>query len=1043
MRKLSFTNTVLGIVITATLALSLLILIPAYQSSMQVLEQEQALAQRRHAALIDQLFESHLRGIARSSATLAESPQLIQEASSANLGGIKTLLQKTINSRSGEHIQAFAVQLKDGPLTLVPAAALINVYLPLAELASRRIVPDTWATLTTRQKQQDYQLLRLSLPIIAAPFGEVVGYLHSFVILNDNFWLLNQIQSISNAQAIALYTDTDNRRIGALIETQDQLQLLDASKAVNATDTNAETDTDASPQVIVPDDSIVQRHSLFIEPDNRFEIRLLLPDHARILMRQAFTGNIGYGLLGALLIGTLLVLILCRLAQRPMRHLCRYIDSVPGKNAEFKISSSDMKPLASAVQGMLQRLQENENLFKGVLAHAPNLIFLKDKNLRYRMINPACAQAIGLSADQIIGLRDADLHPETLAQQLSQADQQVLSQQCEVQIEYSAETADRGRREFLGTLFPIPNSEGQVAGVGGLVLDVTEYRLDTEHQKLTSQVLNSTHEAILVLDRHGNIITANAAYLRISGFSQPQTWGQAFSPLTQQPELLEQLEQNGQLQSEAMLRQASGGSMPIWLSVSRLQSDAANSHNEERYVAVFSDTNRVPGTEQQLELASRYDSLTGLPNRQQFCTRLDQILHKASKNQDTVAVLFVDIDHFKSINESLGPAVGDQLLRETARRIEGCLESGETLARLGGDEFSIILDDIPDASSSHTIARSIQQSFQQPFFLANSETVVTCSIGISLFPDDASDAQTLLAKADTTAQHVKQQGRNAILFFDSGVNQQAQQDQQLNDGLRRAQSNGELFLQYQPRFDIDGQRILGAEALLRWLHPEQGLISPFTFISLAEESGMILELGPWALQRACTEAMEWNRQSPYPIPVSVNLSPRQLRDPELIPDICDALRISGLPPELLELEITESVVIDDINRILGTLYELRDMGIALSIDDFGTGYSSLAYLKKLPVNTVKIDRSFVVDMPGNDDDENLIEAIITMAHSLRFKVVAEGVETTAQQAILKKLGCDELQGFLLARPGSCADLIEIARDSHSDSDALSEILLRR
>lgn len=1039
MRKLSFTNTVLAIVIAATLALSLLILIPAYQSSEQVLEQEQSLSHRRHAALINQLFESHLRGISRSSATLAQSPQLIQQTSSGNLAGIKTLLQKTINSRGGEHIQAFAVQLKDGPLTLVPGAALFNVYLPLAELASRRIVPDTWATLTTRQKQQDYQLLRLSMPIIAAPFGEVVGYLHSFVILNDNFWILNQIQSLSEARAIALYTD--NRRIGALAETPDQLQLLDASNPATETGTHADTDAGAK-QTRSADDSIVQRHSLFIDPDNRFEVRLLLPDYAGILMRQAFAGTIGYSLLGALLIGALLILVLCRLAQRPIRLLSRYIDSISGKDPAFTAPSPELKPLAKAVQTMLQRVQENEQRVNALLSHTPSLIFLKDSNLRYRLINPACARTIGLSADQIIGLRDKDLYPDALARQLGQADQQVLTQRSQVHIEYSAETADRGPRDFVGTLFPILNSEDEVEGIGGVMQDATEYRLETDHLKLTDQALNSTLEAILVLDRRGNIITANAAYQRISGFSQRQDRGQPFSPLAQQPELLEQLEHAGQLQSEAMLLQANGDAMPIWLSVSRLQGDAPNSHQEERYVAVLADINRAQSAEQQLEIASRYDSLTGLPNRQQFCAQLDQILHKAEKNGDTVAVLFVDIDDFKSINESLGHAVGDQLLRETAKRIEACLASSETLARLGSDEFSIILDNIPDASSSHTIARSIQQAFQQPFSLADSETVVTCSIGISLFPDDARDAQTLLAKADTTAHHVKQQGHNAIHFFDNGVNQQAQQHQQLNDGLRRAQSNGELFVQYQPRFDIDGQRILGAEALLRWLHPEQGLIPPLTFISLAEESGMILKLGPWALQQACTDAMEWNRNSPYPIPVSVNLSPRQLRDPELIPDICDALRVSGLAPELLELEITESVVIDDINRILGTLYELRDMGISLSIDDFGTGYSSLAYLKKLPVNTVKIDRSFVIDIPGNTDDESLIEAIITMAHSLRFKVVAEGVETRAQQAILKKLGCDELQGFLLARPGSCEELIELARNSHSDSDALSEILLR-
>ncbi|UTW13861.1 EAL domain-containing protein [Marinobacterium rhizophilum] len=1027
MPKLSFTHSLVGIIVTATLALASLLLIPAYQSSMQVLEQEQALSQRRHSALINQLLSSHLQSITRSSATLAENPQLVDNASSRNLEGIRTLLQETLNSRAGDHIQAFAVQLKDGPLTLVPGAALFNVYLPLAELASSRILPDTWATLTTRQQQRNYQLLRLSMPIIAAPFGEVVGYLHSFIVLNDNFWILNQIQSISDAQAVGLYRD--NSRIGALVNTEDQLARLDAGLA---------TDNPGS------DGSILQSHALLVKPDNRFEIRLLLPDHTGILMRQAFTGKIGYGLLGALLIAVLLATLLPSLAQRPIRQLRRYIESAPETGSGLCAQANEIKPLTDALDAMLLRLHDAESRLNALLSHTPNHIYLKDSSLRYRLISPSGARAIGLSERQIIGLGDSDIHPADLAHRLTLADQQVLSQGAPITIEYSSDTPDLGRRDFLGTLFPTRNNAGKIDGVGGVITDVTDQVRNAIHLKLTGQVFDSANEAILVLDKNSNILTTNASYRRISGLSQAQAYGQAFSPLTDQPGLLEQLERNAQLQSETVLLQANGDLMPIWLSVSTLQDDTSSSTDGQgRYVAVFSDIRQARDSERQLERVSHYDSLTGLPNRQLFCERLDLVLQQAGKHQDAVAVLFIDIDNFKSINDSLGHAVGDQLLCETARRIEGCLPSGETLARLGGDEFSIILHNIPDPSSSHTVARTIQQAFKQPFSLADSQTVVTCSIGISLFPDDATDAQTLLAKADTTAHHIKQQGRNAIHFFDSSVNQQAQQHQQLNDGLRCALTNGELFLQYQPRFDIEGQRILGAEALLRWQHPEQGLVPPFTFITLAEESGMILKLGAWALQQACTDALEWNRQSPYPIPVSVNLSPRQLRDPELIPDICDALRISGLPAELLELEITESVVIEDINRILGTLHELRDIGISLSIDDFGTGYSSLAYLKKLPVNTLKIDRSFVIDLPGNTDDECLIEAIITMAHSLRFKVVAEGIETQAQQAVLKKLGCDELQGFLMARPGSAAELINLAHSCDTDSDALSQILIRR
>lgn len=1027
MRKLSFTGTVLGIVITATLAISLLLLVPAYQSSMQVLEQEQALSYRRHAALINQLFDSHLQGIARSSATLAETQQLIKEASTGNTAQIKSLLQKSINSRSGDHIQAFAVQLKDGPLTLVPGAALFNIYLPLAELASSRILPDTWATLTTRQQQQDFQLLRLSLPIIAAPFGEVVGYLHSFVILNDNFWILNQIQSMSDARAIGLYTD--NRRIGALVEAQDQLSVLDAS-------------THGASDARIPDSTVIQSHALSIGPDNRFEVRLLIPDHAGNLMRQSLAGKIGYGLLGALLTAVLLVLALSLLAQRPIRQLRRYVESVPGAKSAFTAQTPEMKPLKDAVDAMLQRLRNNENQLATILSNTPNLTFIKDRELRYRMVNRACAKSIGLSENQIIDQCDKDLYPDALAQQLTRADRQVLAKGTQVRIEYSNDTANLGRRDFFGTLFPTLDNNGDIEGIGGIIVDITEYKLAANHLKLAGEVFDHVNEAILVLDEDKNILVSNAAFTRISGFTPDQACGTPLRPLTERPQLLEQLEHNAQLQSETVLLRANGDMMPVWLSVSRLPNDVTGNGTESRYVAVLFDISQLHDTAQPLSIVSRYDGLTGLPNRQLFCERLERVIRGADQNKDTVALLFVDIDDFKSINESQSHAVGDQLLRETAKRIESCLPPGDTLARLGSDEFCIMLENIPDASSSHTVARTIQQAFQQPFSLNNFETNVTCTIGIALFPDDATDANALLAKADSAAHHVKPQSRNAIHFFDTGINQQARHHQQLNDSLRRALANGELFMEYQPRFDIQGRKILGAEALMRWQHPEHGLVSPYTFIPLAEESGMILQLGPWALQQACTAAMEWNRQSPYPIPVSVNLSPRQLRDPEMIPDICDALRLSQLPAELLELEITESVVIEDINRILGTLHELRDIGISLSIDDFGTGYSSLAYLKKLPVNTLKIDRSFVMDLPGNTHDESLIEGIITMAHSLHLKVVAEGVETRAQQDILMKLGCDELQGFLLARPGSSAALIEIAQNTDTSPPIVTESLGR-
>ncbi len=418
-----------------------------------------------------------------------------------------------------------------------------------------------------------------------------------------------------------------------------------------------------------------------------------------------------------------------------------------------------------------------------------------------------------------------------------------------------------------------------------------------------------------------------------------------------------------------------------------------------------------------------HDALTNLPNRMLLQDRLSRMTMKAKRNKTYVAILFLDLDRFKKINETLGHDIGDQLLLEVGKRLENCVRKSDTVARLGGDEFGILLDDLRDVKFVAVVARKILQALSKPILIKDYELYATSSIGISLYPEDGEDEDVLLRCADTALYRAKDAGKNNYQYYTPDMNTRAFEFLLLESGLRKALDNEELVVFYQPLLDLKNKKLIGMEALLRWRHPEKGMISPGDFIPLAEETGLIEPIGEWVLRAACTQNKQWQDEGYPPVKVSVNMSGRQFAKKNIAEMIGNILEETGLNPEYLGIEITESVIMQDVKSTISKLKQLQDMGITLSIDDFGTGYSSLSYLKLFPIDNLKIDRSFVFNITSDSTDAAIAASVILLAHSMDLKVVAEGVETEEQLEVLHEQGCDYVQGFLFSKPLAAEEFV--------------------
>ncbi|HQT26735.1 MAG TPA: EAL domain-containing protein, partial [Burkholderiales bacterium] len=471
-------------------------------------------------------------------------------------------------------------------------------------------------------------------------------------------------------------------------------------------------------------------------------------------------------------------------------------------------------------------------------------------------------------------------------------------------------------------------------------------------------------------------------------------------------------------------RRKNGEIYPKWLSIHLVKDRDGRITN---FIALFSDITERKASFEQIEHLAHYDALTNLPNRSLLNERLDSAIAAAKRNGSRVAVLFLDLDRFKHINDSLGHFAGDLLLQAVANRLKRCIREIDTVARIGGDEFVMVLNGIRESADAAHVAQKVLETMTEPVFIEGREIVTTPSIGISLYPDDGQNHAALIRNSDAAMYHAKDLGRGNFQFFTDNMNARAFEALSFESYLKLALKREEFSLHYQPQIDIRSGRIVGMEALIRWLHPERGYVSPSNFIPVAEECGAIGAIGEWVLKTACSQNRIWQQSGLPVVPVAVNLSAVQFRQKDIAEKLRDILEETGLPPSLLELEMTERIIMQDADSTIGTLFAIKGMGLMLSIDDFGTGYSSLSYLKRFPIDKLKIDRSFVCDIATDPDDAAIISTIITMGHHLRLKVIAEGVETEEQLAFLKQEGCDEAQGYLFSSPVPAAEFESLLR----------------
>ncbi|WP_084005098.1 EAL domain-containing protein [Gilvimarinus polysaccharolyticus] len=686
-------------------------------------------------------------------------------------------------------------------------------------------------------------------------------------------------------------------------------------------------------------------------------------------------------------------------------------------------------------------LSNERNLMRSLVDLLPDNIFAKDTQSRFLLANQAVARGMGSTVDELLGKNDFDFFPKEMAQGFFDAEQKVIRDGKPVHLEEPYLNREKNQVIWLMTSkVPVHDNNGKVVGIVGIGRDITERRATEKALREGEERFRNLTElsSDWYWEQNKDLVFINLTDPNgKSGFSGTQVQGKTIKQLPNTEILNNDWSAHEQCVNAHLpfrdleLRVSRSQDKTCYLSLSGLPIfDSAGVFSG--YQGIGRDITERKTAEAHTHHLATHDSLTDLPNRTMFFDVLDVAIESAHRNKRKLAVLFVDLDRFKNINDTLGHDAGDELLTQISVRLSHSLRSCDVVARLGGDEFAILVQEINEPEQAATVAQKILSAAVSPVMVLGQECRVTASIGVSVFPDDAGDAQTLMKNADIAMYRAKDEGKNTYQFFSADIKSRSLERLMLENNLRLALERNEFFLQYQAKRDLKTGKIAGAEALIRWQHPELGIVPPDQFIPLAEETGLIVAIGRWVLKTACCQSMAWQKQGFAPICMAVNLSVRQFFDENLVADVTTELAESGLRPELLEMEITEGMVMQNAERAINILQSIKGLGVRLAIDDFGVGYSSLAQIKRFPIDTLKIDSSFIHELPKNAEDCAIAEAIIAMGRTLSLTVIAEGVETVEQESFLRDHACDQSQGFYFSRPISSNDFSNLMREQRDN-----------
>jgi len=764
-------------------------------------------------------------------------------------------------------------------------------------------------------------------------------------------------------------------------------------------------------------------------------------DELHIIVRQLWFDSLFTGLIGILLSASLMFFYL----KKPMHAIKKAsafamrLDKTQGYQIAIDDSSFEIQQLEKSLNSASRRLYDaNKSLSDQKFAlDQSSIVCIADINRLITYANDKFCQISDYPRNELMGLNQYflcfEFYPENFFDELwAQATQGKV---------WRGEVKNRKRNGGIfwvdATVVPFLDENNRPYQFVSIQTDITEKKLVEEKLQQNEfrmrSILENTGDGIVTLDETGNILSFNRAAENILGHDSDDVIGASFSTMITDAEnnsgdaitlswFRELDKTNKSVNLELVGLAKNSETIPLELTVSKMKETDNN-----LFIVVLRDITERLRAEEHLRHLAHHDSLTGLPNRNAFLDRMDHAIALTQRRKNDIAVLFMDIDRFKYINDTLGHDVGDRLLQVIAERLKLCMRKGDTVARLGGDEFTFLLEDLASSNDIPGIAEKIIDTVAKPIIVGDRELFITASIGVSRFPEDGKSGLELLKNADTAMYRAKDEGRNNFQFYSMDMGRLAHERLSMETYLRQALKFNEFFLDYQPQFDIRTGKVLSLEALIRWNHPKEGLVNPSQFIPVLEETGLIVVVGEWILKTACQQIVTWEAAGINCVPVFVNLSARQFKEKNLVASIQQILADSNLPAQKLGIEITESILMQYSDVSSEMLSSFSEIGIGMALDDFGTGYSSLSYLRRFPIDTLKIDRSFIHKIDRDQGNSEIVKAIIALGQSLNLNVIAEGVETKEELALLRKWGCEIAQGYLFSRPLSADKIFELLR----------------